>query len=84
MSDGMGREFAYLSSHANNRYFIPNWGILGTGSFFDSSIFELSPNIEYGLWAETFIHVPKKRITIVIIFSASIEIAFLIIVTILI
>ena len=26
MSDGMGREFAYLSSHANNRYFIPNWG----------------------------------------------------------
>ena len=27
MSDGMGREFAYLSSHANNRYFIPNWGI---------------------------------------------------------
>ena len=29
MSDGMGREFAYLSSHAPNRYFIPNWGILG-------------------------------------------------------
>ena len=28
MSDGMGREFAYLSSHANNRYFIPNWGII--------------------------------------------------------
>ena len=26
MSDGMGREFANLSSHANNRYFIPNWG----------------------------------------------------------
>ena len=26
MSDGMGREFAYLSSHATNRYFIPNWG----------------------------------------------------------
>ena len=25
MSDGMGREFAYLSSHATNRYFIPNW-----------------------------------------------------------
>ena len=23
----MGREFAYLSSHATNRYFIPNWGI---------------------------------------------------------
>ena len=27
MSDGMGRELAYLSSHATNRYFIPNWGI---------------------------------------------------------
>ena len=26
MSDGMGREPAYLSSHATNRYFIPNWG----------------------------------------------------------
>ena len=28
MSDGMGREPAYLSSHATNRYFIPNWGII--------------------------------------------------------
>ena len=28
MSDSMGREFAYLSSHATNRYFIPNWGRL--------------------------------------------------------
>ena len=27
MSDGMGRELAYLSSHATNRYFIQNWGI---------------------------------------------------------
>ena len=26
MSDGMGRELTYLSSHATNRYFIPNWG----------------------------------------------------------
>ena len=26
MSDGMGRELVYLSSHATNRYFIPNWG----------------------------------------------------------
>ena len=24
--DGMGREFTYPSSHATNRYFIPNWG----------------------------------------------------------
>ncbi len=28
MSDGMGRELAYLSSHATNRYFIQNWGNL--------------------------------------------------------
>ena len=27
MSDGMGREPTYLSSHVTNRYFIPNWGI---------------------------------------------------------
>lgn len=32
MSDGMGREPAYLSSHATNRYFIPNWGIIDTFS----------------------------------------------------
>ena len=29
MSDGMRRELAYLSSHATNRYFIPNWGTIG-------------------------------------------------------
>ena len=28
MSDGMRRELVYLSSHATNRYFIPNWGSL--------------------------------------------------------
>ena len=28
MSDGMERELAYMSSHATNRYFIPNWGII--------------------------------------------------------
>ncbi len=27
VSDDMGREFTYLSSHATNRYFIPNWGV---------------------------------------------------------
>ena len=27
MSDGMGRELVYLSSHATNRNFIPNWGL---------------------------------------------------------
>ena len=30
MSDGMEREFMYLSSHATNRYFIPNWGKIGS------------------------------------------------------
>ena len=33
MSDGMGREPAYLSSHATNRYFIPNWGICSFQSY---------------------------------------------------
>ena len=33
MSDGMGRELAYLSSHATNRYFIPNWGRIKTFVF---------------------------------------------------
>ena len=33
MSDGMGREFTYLSSHATNRYFIPNWGIIFQSHF---------------------------------------------------
>ena len=28
MSDGMRRELVYLSSHATNHYFIPNWGIV--------------------------------------------------------
>ena len=30
MSDGMRRELVYLSSHATNRYFIPNWGNIMT------------------------------------------------------
>ena len=37
MSDGMGREPAYLSSHATNRYFIPNWG-KGTKNIPDNGI----------------------------------------------
>ena len=38
MSDGMGRELAYLSSHATNRYFIPNWGTkYTTGDLFGVS-----------------------------------------------
>ena len=35
MSDGMRRELVYLSSHATNRYFIPNWG---TGMSQDFSV----------------------------------------------
>ena len=34
MSDGMRRELVYLSSHATNRYFIPNWGFFGSCFFF--------------------------------------------------
>ena len=30
MSDGMRRELVYLSSHATNHYFIPNWGNIYT------------------------------------------------------
>lgn len=39
MSDGMRRELVYLSSHATNRYFIPNWGII----YFSLLIFYTSP-----------------------------------------
>ena len=37
----MGRESAYLSSHATNRYFIPNWGIkfVVIGSYCFSMVF---------------------------------------------
>ena len=40
MSDGMGREPAYLSSHATNRYFIPNWGTYY--DFLDDNRFSLA------------------------------------------
>lgn len=42
MSDGMGRELAYLSSHATNRYFIPNWGtiVIGLFEWLDRSLME--------------------------------------------
>ena len=42
MSDGMRRELVYLSSHATNRYFIPNWGINAFGhvrfTMYDSKV----------------------------------------------
>ena len=40
MSDGMGREPAYLSSHATNRYFIPNWGIIIKSPNFSDAILQ--------------------------------------------
>ena len=45
MSDGMRRELAYLSSHATNRYFIPNWGI--DMKFIISAILSLCINNVY-------------------------------------
>ena len=39
MSDGMGREPAYLSSHATNRYFIPNWGLFLTSAKSTRSVY---------------------------------------------
>ena len=42
MSDGMGREPAYLSSHATNRYFIPNWGIYVKNLFLHQKFSSLS------------------------------------------
>ena len=52
--------------------------MLGTDSLFASSILELSPNIAYGLWADTFMHVLMRRIIIVIIFCGSNGLTFLI------
>ena len=46
MSDGMGRELAYLSSHATNRYFIPNWGIYWAEFEADENICLLSFDTE--------------------------------------
>lgn len=46
MSDGMRRELVYLSSHATNRYFIPNWGNLTLNSDKTLSINLLS-NVRY-------------------------------------
>ena len=52
MSDGMGRELAYLSSHATNRYFIPNWGIAKFPSRKD--------DYDTGLW-EHFSHLLARK-----------------------
>ena len=45
MSDGMGRELAYLSSHATNRYFIPNWGnnYLSSEAFYAGYTYRVKP-----------------------------------------
>ena len=47
MSDGMRRELVYLSSHATNRYFIPNWGIY----FSSRAISSLRPIIEFCIYS---------------------------------
>ena len=44
MSDGMRRELAYLSSHATNRYFIPNWGNGKTVTDEDNKQYKLPKN----------------------------------------
>jgi len=69
MSDGMGREFMYLSSHATNRYFIPNWGIILSYVFwrvpelfpFVSELFGLVPELS-GLVSELSQHPSCTRI----------------------
>ena len=49
MSDGMRRELVYLSSHATNRYFIPNWGRICEicGSFFNCKLRAVSQGPEH-------------------------------------
>ena len=70
MSDGMGRELAYLSSHATNRYFIPNWGkdlssFLKSNPYpIESSQYAIQQAIAYTLFASTpsmFTHAPRKE-----------------------
>ena len=55
MSDGMGRELVYLSSHATNRYFIPNWGIKEQTS--EGNLFPDMPTTP----ATVPVSTPKKR-----------------------
>ena len=43
MSDGMGRELAYLSSHATNRYFIPNWGMTYITKGYEENLYIYKP-----------------------------------------
>ena len=50
MSDGMRKELVYLSSHATNRYFIPNWGN------------NLLRNCCFSLAKIVFFYLPHKRL----------------------
>ena len=50
MSNGMGREFTYLSSHATNHYFIPNWGNYSKKKGFIHNIDYLCCAIVYELY----------------------------------
>lgn len=56
MSDGMGREPAYLSSHATNRYFIPNWGLIllnGYGEIVNGALIHAN-RLAFG-WTEGYL-----------------------------
>ena len=54
MSDGMGREFTYLSSHATNRYFIPNWGKSLMSKNIIKGINDMCPAHDIGKQCRTF------------------------------
>ena len=59
MSDGMGREFTYLSSHATNRYFIPNWGIDYQNTN-DPVLFWFDINLGYGSLKNSDVKIREK------------------------
>ena len=52
MSDGMGREPAYLSSHATNRYFIPNWGSTSLFANMESKNKQIGEFEARSIWVE--------------------------------
>ena len=66
MSDGMGRELAYLSSHATNRYFIPNWGLVS----------KIPPLLEkHANIANFVVHYPRMPMRLLDLHFASSQIA---------
>ena len=55
MSDDMGRELAYLPSHATNRFFIPNWGDIYK-LFSDNTCSSLLIFIKINIPSKTYCH----------------------------